>query len=138
MEPSDELVALPREIRDQQRELGVFLQAWKEESDRKYQDWRGRDDERYEASQKENRERKEENARNREVAKAQQAQWAASNSRWDELTDTQLKSYKRYERLRPYLIAFFLLILVTFVVGVWINPGGGKSASSDQPGVPRR
>ena len=138
MGPADELVDLLREIRDQQRELGVFLKAWKEESDRRYQDWQVRGDERYEEGRKEHREWKEETARDREVATAQQAEWAASTARSREWYELQLISYKRFDRIRPYALAFFLLILVLLLVGIYFNPGGGKRVTPDQPAASHR
>jgi hypothetical protein len=90
--PPSELLELLREVRDNQRELLALTKAWKERSDRQYQEWE-------EDSPK---------------VKAAQARWELSNEHFLEVNRLWLKQYRGlppFGRIVFALVKDFVLVV---------------------------
>ena len=102
MDASDEIVALLREIRDDQRDYLATMQSWKEQADRQH------------AELKQERDHLiEEEKRRREP--------------YDEATRLYLRSMRWAEHARPYAIGILVAVLVVFAALAIYRAATGKT-----------
>jgi hypothetical protein len=116
MEPSDEVLALLREIRDGQREMASLLRAWMQQSDRQYGEWR------------------EGSARTAQEFQSRRDDLDGAVARWQEANELWLRAMRRNQRaglaVGLFVLACVGLLALALAVG-WI---GSESASRSPAG----